>query len=247
MMRLWGVGAERSMAQAEALCQEAQARDPAVSAAYCLAAIGQERAAKAAAAAPTHFARGAPAPRAADRASEPDALGYDRALASVHATATGLQFSCRDLLKWAQYERAEGLGVLTPNSQIFGRSIIEYRDQDYAALDRAAAQCAAAIAPFDEVGRTRQYLVEFRNMLPLIKARQRELDREKRLQQADGPRCNEVLHGSRARAHRLLPGNGQAEPWTDGYSCNSNGRPQPDAGGAKPPRAEPARPAAAGR
>jgi TPR repeat protein len=248
LMRLWGVGIEKSTPQAEALCLEAQALDPAVSAAYCVAAVRQEYASNAAALAPSHVAKPAVTPQAGDRVSASDTLGFDRVLASVHATPTGLQFSCRDILRWARYETLDGLNIVSSATLAFGRSILDYEDKDYAALDHAAADCAAAIAPYDEDGSTRFQLAQFRKMLPLIKVRQGEVDREKLVNQTDVPRCLEALRRSRADTQRLVPGApGGAGQWSDTYECTRSGRWQPQGRNTAPPRAAAERAAVGGR
>jgi hypothetical protein len=244
LMRLWGVGMDKSASQAEALCSEAQARDPTVSALFCVAAIKEERALAAAAAAPSHFAHVGPQSGSLPLA---DVAGQDRAIASVRATATGLQFTCRDMLKWSRYEASDGLGVLTAETRAFGRPLLEYQEQDYAALDRGAAECAAAIAPYDRYGDDRPNLAEFRKMLPLIKARQHELGQQRQARRGDVQRCVEALRRSRAVAQQLVPVTGPIDSRSaDAFSCTSAGSSQPVTADI-PSAVQPQRPAEAVR
>lgn len=241
LMRLWGVGMDKSTAQAEALCREAQARDPAVSAAFCEAAVKQEYSLAAAALAPSHFAH---TPQGGSLPA--DAFGQDRAIASVHVTATGLQFSCRDLLKWSRYEAPGGVGIVTAETRAFGRPIVEYQEQDYAELDRAAVACAAAIAPYDKDGGDRRHLAEFRKMLPLISVRQRELVQQLQARREDVARCVEALRRSRAIAQQLAPVTGPIDPRSaDAFSCTAAGNTQPIVANSPPPAPQPQRPAVA--
>ncbi len=246
-MRLWGVAMDKSTPQAEAFCAEAQSRDPAVSAGFCLATVEQQRARTAAGGVPSHFADRQDAPETPAPTSVATSLARDRALESVRLTETGLQFNCRDILKWARYETPAGLGILTADSRAFGRPIVEFRDQDYAALDRAATGCATALAPNDRDGSERRLLAEFRKMLPLLKARQSEIERQRLVHQADVPRCLEAMRRSRTDAERLAPAAGQIDAQSaDIFSCTMSGRSQPVA--AEPPAATPQRrPAERGR
>jgi hypothetical protein len=226
LMRLWGVGMDRSVPQAETLCREAQAGDPA--AAFCVAAIGEQRRLAAGATGPSHFARTPEQPPSID------ALALDRVLESVHQTKTGLQFSCRDILKWSRYETAEGMEVITATTRAFGRPILSFAPPDYAALDQAAAECAAKIAAYDSDGSTRRHFAEFRKMLPLIEARQRDLKRQSVAGNDDVQRCVEALRRSRAAAERLAPVAGQTDPLAaDIFSCTTAGSASPVGIGAR--------------
>ncbi len=247
MMRLWGVGMEKDSPQAEALCVAAQSRDPAVSASFCVAAVRQELALAAAETAPSHFAHPAPTPELPDRGTSANTLAHDNAAGSIRTTATGLHFSCRDIIKWSRYETAAGLGVLTPETRAFGRLIIEYQERDYTALDRAAANCAAAIAPYDKDGSDRRHLAEFRTMLPLMKARQRDLDQQRQSHRTDVGRCVEALRRARTIAGQRTPDAGQTHPDSAAiFSCTSAGDLLPVIAKTAPPSAQPRRPAAAG-
>jgi TPR repeat protein len=181
LIHLWGVGLEKSSPEAEALCIEAQKRDPTVSAAFCVAAVTEERARTAEDATLSHFAYPQPWPAASDSAQFTDALGPDRVIESVHTTPTGLRYTCRELSRWARYGLPVG-GVM------FGRSVSEYTTADYSALDKAATECANAIAPYDEDGSERQQLAEFRKRLPLLEQRKRDLLQAAAEQRAENAR-----------------------------------------------------------
>ncbi len=170
LMRFWGVGMEKSGPGAEALCVEAHARDVAVSSDFCVAAVRAERVLAESEINPSHFAYPAPWPAASELTSVPNALGPDRVLETVHSTASGMRFSCRDLNNWSRY----GLQL---DGLMFGRPILQFGPQDYAALDAGAADCATAIAPYDKDGSERRQLAEFRAMLPSLQMHQQELAR----------------------------------------------------------------------
>jgi TPR repeat protein len=168
LMHLWGVGVERGLATADALCAEAHARDPRLSASFCQAAVGAEHARMAAASAPSRFASPAAWPAAFDQRLTADALAPDRVMGAPHATPSGLRYTCRDLGRWARY--GEPLDL-----RAFGRLITQFTASDYAELDAAAQQCVADVAPYDTDGYERGLLARFRVMLPELKARQAEL------------------------------------------------------------------------
>jgi TPR repeat protein len=178
MMRFWGVGMEKGSAQASAMCTEAQARDPSVSASFCLAAVKAERLQATEAAYPTRYAYPQPWAVADDLGLLPHALTPDRVLESVRTTDTGLQYSCRDLIKWARY----GLAL---DGKVFGRPIADFNHQDYASLDKAATECISAIAPYDPDGSERSQLADFRKLLPSLEARQVQLAQEARQRQVE--------------------------------------------------------------
>ena len=178
LMRFWGVGLERSIPQAEALCTEAQRRDPLVSDAFCVAAAKEERTRAALNTQPAHFAYPEPWPAGSDVTKFADALGPDRVLETMHTTATGLHYSCRDLIRWARY----GLPL---DSEAFDRPIVQYRAEDYTALEQAATDCATAIAPYDQDGSERRNLAKFRSSLPLLRQRSRQLAQATRQHQTE--------------------------------------------------------------
>jgi hypothetical protein len=178
LMRLWGVGLERSLPEADALCTEAESRDRAVGAAFCLAAVVEERKMVAATFTPPRSMYPAPWPAASDPRLSADALGPDRALEALHTTATGLRYTCRDLIRWSRYG-----GLIDPN--VFGRPIEHFDDRDYASLDAAAAECATAVGPYDTDGSERALLASFRQTLPALRARQTELARATQQHQAE--------------------------------------------------------------
>lgn len=187
-MRLWGVGVERDVPQAEALCRGAEARDATLSAAYCLAAVHQERELAASISEPQHFSYPAPWQVSPDLGEHPNALAADRILESRHTTAGGLDYSCRDLIRWSRYEASHGLDVVTSAMQPFGRSILKYRAEDYTALDRGAEACAVAISPYDEDASERRQLAEFRKLLPVLEQHQRQLAKQTHELEADNLR-----------------------------------------------------------
>lgn len=168
LMRLWGVGTERSLPGAEALCSQAMGRGHAALAAFCLAAIAEDRKITAATYAPSVSVYPAPFPAAPNRGVASQSLAADRVLETVHTTATGLHYTCRDLGRWGRYGQ-----VLDP--LVFGRKIETFTDRDYTALGEAAEACSTAIAAFDPQGGEQALLLSFRQALPELKLRQREL------------------------------------------------------------------------
>ena len=66
LMRLWGVGAERSIPAAETLCSQAMDRARAAFAAFCLAAVAEDRKLTAATFAPSASVYPAPWPAASE-------------------------------------------------------------------------------------------------------------------------------------------------------------------------------------
>ena len=168
LMRFWGVGMERSIAGANALCTEAQARDPAVGGGFCLAAVKAEQLRTAEAAAPARYAYPQPWSVAQEMGALPNPLSADRVLETVRETPGGLQYSCHDLTRWARY------GVpLNPST--FGRPLAEFVPADYTELAASASECESLITPFDLDGSQRRLLAAFRDMLPTLQARQAAL------------------------------------------------------------------------
>ena len=198
MMRLWGVGIEKGSPQAEALCNEAQRRDPAVSAAFCLAAVEAKHTQAISEAGPSDFAYPAPWPAALNPEMSSKALGPDRVLETVHVTATGLHYSCGDFIRWARY----GLPL---SVEVFGRSLQQFREQDYTALDQAAAACAVAIAPYDQDNGMRDLLAKFRPMLVQLEQRQRELVRAAQEKHAENVAQNHADAKLRRQVMVLVP------------------------------------------
>ena len=193
LMHLWGVGVERSLPEAEALCAEAERRDRTVSAAFCLAAVEAEHKRTAEMFSPSHFVYPEPWPAASDPALSADALAPDRALETLHTTPTGLRYTCRDLIRWSRYGQ-----VIDPAA--FGRPIETFTDRDYASLGEGATACAAAIAPYDQDGSERSLLAQFGRMLPTLKAQQAQLARAtqaRRVEEATLDRENRDLAAGR--------------------------------------------------
>ena len=243
MMRLWGVGMEKDTPQAEALCAAAQTRDPAVSGSFCVAAVRQERALAAAQATPSRVTHSGPGAVLPDRESLSTALGQDRAIESVHTTATGLHYNCRDIIRWSRYETREGVHIITSDTQAFGRPILQYQEKDYAELDRAATDCAAAMTPYDADGSQRSALAEFRTILPLMAARQRELEQQTKERRADMQRCIDAMRSSWTDAQQIVPAASDFRS-DDIYSCTSAGNSQPISANSLPRAALPQPPAA---
>src|SRR5205823_11841096 len=124
----------RSLATADALCAEAHARDPRLSASFCQAAVAAEHARTAGASAPSRFAYPAAWPAAFDQRLTTDALAPARVLGTLHTTPSGLRYTCRDLGRWARYGEPLDLHA-------FGRLITQFTASDYAELEAAAQQC----------------------------------------------------------------------------------------------------------
>jgi hypothetical protein len=216
LMRLWGAGVEKDVPQAEALCREAASRDPAVPAAFCVAAARQERARPAAVvgAQPEEWAA------LQQSAGSGSALSQaQKILETRHTTATGLTYRCSDFTRWSRYETADGLGVLTPDFPAFGKRIEQLGPKDYAALDAAAAACAAAITAYDNDGSEHRNLAEFQRMLPLIAASQADFGNQKQERQAEIQRCASAI-GSAWKMHADSPGAASSET----SFCSSGGR-----------------------
>jgi TPR repeat protein len=142
MMRLWGVGMEKSAADAEAMQVLASAT-----------------------AAPSAFAYPQPWSAATNYSGALDSLEPDRVMESVHTTPTGLTYNCRELNKYARY------GV-PPGATAFGRKLADFRAEDYAALNNAAEACATAIAPYDQNGGERAVFAAFQKVIPELQAQQ---------------------------------------------------------------------------
>jgi hypothetical protein len=152
----------------------------------------------------------------------------DRVLESVHTTDTGLHYNCRDILRWARYESTEGIGVISADTRAFGRAVIDYEDRDYATLEKAAADCSAAIAPYDKDGGSRRQLAEFRALLPLMKARQRELRVLAQDRRGDVSRCVDAMRKSLTDTRQIVSQAGSGQMRTDDiYSCTAPSWSQP--------------------
>lgn len=173
LMHLWGVGMERSLHQAEALCKAAHARNSAVSEAFCVAAARQqydeaaEQESPSAVVYPTPWP-GVRSPVTPDPRVLTRVLGPDRVLESVHVTPSGLHYNCRTLTRWARYGPPIG-------AEAFGRQVAKLTKQDYADLNAAASACAADIAPYDKNGSERALLSKFQRQLVALEMRQRSL------------------------------------------------------------------------
>lgn len=241
MMRLWNVGIERDSPQAEAICLAAEARQPAVSASFCVAAVREERRLAAAQASPARGYYTGPNPVSLEVERRPDALAEDLALETVHTTDSGLHYNCRDILRWARYETPEGIRILTPDTRAFGRLLVDFQPGDYAALDRAAVSCAAALASHDADGGDRRHLAEFRRMLPLLATAQHRLALRLQGRREDLRHCLEAMDRSHAAVRQYFSQTAPADVRSsDVFSCTEIGRVEPLVGDPLPATPSPA-------
>lgn len=173
LINLLGVGVPRDLARAQTDCAKAEAQSAGhLSAAFCLAAVDRLRrdaqtlaAGQASGNIDTNPVTGLPLPK-----TEVDPYLADRLLDQKRRTNTGLEYTCRQLREWAEFE-APGLIILTPRDKLFGRKIVDYRPADFAALREAAAGCIKIVADVDLDGSVRQDLVTFRNSLGALETR----------------------------------------------------------------------------
>jgi hypothetical protein len=166
LMTLAGLSGPRDLDTAESGCSLLDEHNPGrVSLGFCLAAIEALRTAGDADLA------GRPA-RASTRAStEVYPVELDRSLEVQHRTATGLGYTCREILNWTRFE-APGLSIVRPSDRVFGKIITEYGAGDFAELDRAAAGCMTAIAATDRGGALRAQFAAFHGAWNELRARQ---------------------------------------------------------------------------
>lgn len=181
LMQLVGLGGPRDLDASERNCARAQdISEGRVSAAFCAAAVAQLQQAdiglalsRHTGAVDVHPTAGLPLPK-----TVPDPYASDRLLDAPHVTGTGLAYTCRQISSWAIYE-VPGLAVLTPRDKLFGRPIIAYSPEDFAALDKAAAGCANALASVDPRSAWTPSFAAFRGSLETLRTRQAALLREK--------------------------------------------------------------------
>jgi TPR repeat protein len=188
LMHLAGLGGSRDLDLAQRDCANAKAQSQGhLSAAFCLAAVAEERRALNAAAQggglagrdlASDQATGRPIP-----ATLPDPFAADRALDEPRRTAAGLDYTCRKMAEWARFE-APGLVILAPRDKLFGKAILAYGRQDFDELDSAARACADAIG---RVGgdRLRHDLDQFRVALTDLRTRQTGLQGERQQARAE--------------------------------------------------------------
>jgi TPR repeat protein len=192
LVNLAGLGGPRDLDASERGCRISEERSAGrLSAGFCFAAIDELRTGSAAA----NLSEASP--RAT---TEADPYQKDRILGAAHRTATGLTYSCREIIDWTRFE-APGLSVVRPNDRLFGKVITEYTAADFAELDRAAVTCATAVASTDGDGSLRRQFAAFRNAWNQLRAGQAGLLAERdrvneesrqRLEQ-NAPRTNVIV------------------------------------------------------
>jgi TPR repeat protein len=187
LVKLTGLDGTPDLDAAELDCRRADASAKVhTPTAFCLAAVAQLR--NAAASAALSRQTGAididPTTGQALPKLGGNPFAVDQLLDLPHTTATGLAFTCRQLIQWAQYE-TPGLSILNPGDTVFGRRLVDYRPEDFTALDRAAVDCAAATKPLDADGSLARSFAALRNSLPALENRQAGLLQAQRANQAD--------------------------------------------------------------
>jgi TPR repeat protein len=187
LMSLMGVGETRNLALAELDCKNAEARSGGdISAAFCVAAARQLRLSTESLSLGRELSNididpltNQPLPK-----TVVDPYLVDRLLDAPHKTTTGLEYTCRGMQQWALFD-APGLVILNPRDKLFGRNIVAYRPDDFAALDQGAEQCIKAIAPADPRGTLHHNLTVFRRSLASLAARRDALLDEQLLTRAE--------------------------------------------------------------
>lgn len=176
MLYLAGVGVPQDLAKARTSCVHAEQLDPHFSSAFCLAAVAAEQQLRLSRAQAGALGSVDPDPTTglALPKTVADPFELARVLDEPRTTPAGLNYSCRDLTKWARYE-APRLDILTPRDRAFGKAIVEYRAADFADLERAAKLCASALSPLDTDGTIREDLRLFSRALTHLKAQQATL------------------------------------------------------------------------
>jgi hypothetical protein len=167
LVNLAGLGGATELDAAERGCRISEERSAGrVSAGFCFAVIDELRTGGAAAANSTDSR-----PLARTGA---DPYRADRILGARHRTATGLEYSCREVIDWTRFE-APGLSIVRPNDRLFGKVIAEYTAENFAELERGAAACTTAVASSDADGSLRRQLAAFSTAWNQLRAGQAAL------------------------------------------------------------------------
>lgn len=184
LMRLAGLGGAKDLDSAERDCASANERGQGhLSAAFCLAAVAKERRSMDTAAQVGDLAGNLSTNRPLPT-TLPDPFATDQILDKRHRTITGLDYTCRKLADWARFE-APGLVILKPADKLVGKAILDYRRQDFDELDRAARDCADAVAASGSDEGLRLDFDNFRASLTALKTRQASLQGERQQARAE--------------------------------------------------------------
>ena len=199
LIRLFGVAGPRDLDLAEADCRRAGAAAAPPATDFCLAAAAQLRQAAASLAISRHTGAIDVDPTTGRALPKTDSSPFaaDRVLDEPRRTATGLSYNCRQVTQWALFE-APDLSILTPRDTLFGRRVTDLAPGDFAAMDQAAAGCAAATAALDPDGSLAEEFATFRRSLGALKTRQAELRAAQSRGHADAALAAQVDQSNRS-------------------------------------------------